>query len=386
MNDAPQPQFRGWWIPVAVVRLLESGAINPTETILLGMIDGLVSEDRGCFATNAYLAEKLNLKPRRVQVMLAKLKDLGLIRVVGQDARRRYLETCWSRPEIGAQKNARQGRSKMRPDRKGDDTSYLSAGPDRPSTGNGEGESMPFFQELEDAKETKDRGKASQADTNNAKKLEDGLRSRNKLMRQVSRQAWADEFRKMRELDGIHDSEVETVLNWYAANIGKQYVPQAYSAKAFRERWPAIVEAKGRDKTTIVASDVATDIATKLTKTPWPKGTGPQVIAAVQMSLDAFDDFAKRRRELAARTDNAKLKRWLVKLDELMGTRRSFVVVWMEQVRKRVERWPNWSGHLTSLAFDPQSEDAAKYGRNLSHAYSGSDALWNATLKECYAL
>lgn len=243
---------------------------------------------------------------------------------------------------------------------------------------------MPFFADLEDAKKTKERGKASQADIERAKKLEDALRRRNKLFRQVNRAAWADAFRKMQEADAIPADKLDRVLNWYAAKIGQQYVPQAFSAKAFRERWPAIVEAMGRDKTTIIASDVAQDIAAKLTRTPWPKGSGPQVIAAVQMSLDAFDDFAKRRRELLARTDNAKLKRWLPKLDELLGTRKTFVAGWMEGVRQRVERWPNWSGHLTSLAFDPQSDDATKYGRNLSHSYSGSDALWDATMKGCY--
>jgi len=98
----PKEKFRGWFIPAEVVELFQSGKISARETLLLATIDSLVSKDKGCFASNEYLAKKLRIEPDTISRAVTKLKRLGLVRQVGFDGRRRILETCWSRIRIGS--------------------------------------------------------------------------------------------------------------------------------------------------------------------------------------------------------------------------------------------------------------------------------------------
>ena len=91
-------QFRGYFIPVDVVNLFEDKKINLKEMFLLSLIDSLVSaKGEGCFASNEYLGNKLQLGGDRIKRMISNLKKLGLIKQVKFDGRKRYLETVFSR-------------------------------------------------------------------------------------------------------------------------------------------------------------------------------------------------------------------------------------------------------------------------------------------------
>jgi len=96
----PQEHCRGAWIPIEILRLTENGILSHTEAFLLSLINNLCSEEEGCFASNEYLAKRMNVCVRAIQKSLAKFKSLGLIRQAGFDGRRRILETAWSRIEI----------------------------------------------------------------------------------------------------------------------------------------------------------------------------------------------------------------------------------------------------------------------------------------------
>jgi len=92
-NEKPKKQFKGWFIPAKIVQLIEDGKINAKETLLLAMIDGLVTPNKGCFASNEYLAEHLHLSCDLVSHMITKLKKMKLITQIGFNGRIRYLET-----------------------------------------------------------------------------------------------------------------------------------------------------------------------------------------------------------------------------------------------------------------------------------------------------
>jgi hypothetical protein len=69
-------------------------------------------------------------------------------------------------------------------------------------------------------------------------KLYQGLASKRKIMRKPNLIAWAKEFKAMKAT--IPTAEIIKVRDWYIANIGKGYMPQAYSAKSFRDKFPNI--------------------------------------------------------------------------------------------------------------------------------------------------
>ena len=48
---------------------------------------------------------------------------------------------------------------------------------------------------------------------------------------------WANQFRKMEENDKVPKSTIRDTIKWYSRNIGGDYIPQAYSAKAFRQKY-----------------------------------------------------------------------------------------------------------------------------------------------------
>ncbi len=101
-TEEPQPKqkFTGYWIPLELERL----GLNRQEQFLLAMIDSLDSGDpEYCFASNTYLAKKLELSESRVSFYITKLKRMGLIAQVGFDGRRRMLKSLkhnWYKTEV----------------------------------------------------------------------------------------------------------------------------------------------------------------------------------------------------------------------------------------------------------------------------------------------
>lgn len=90
MND-PSPRFTGIFIPVEI---LEMKNINALDKILLSWIDALYcKEHRGCFASNEYLAARLNVETNTVAKILTKLRKLNLIEDVAFDGRRRVIRS-----------------------------------------------------------------------------------------------------------------------------------------------------------------------------------------------------------------------------------------------------------------------------------------------------
>ena len=98
-NEIPTQKFTGYWIPVELDRL----GLNRQEQWLLAMIDSLDSGDPGyCFASNAYLAEKLQLSESRISFYITRLKRMNLLQEVGFDGRRRRLKSLrhnWYLPQ-----------------------------------------------------------------------------------------------------------------------------------------------------------------------------------------------------------------------------------------------------------------------------------------------
>jgi hypothetical protein len=96
----PTPRFTGIFIPVEV---LELDSLSQGEMILLSWIHALYCKEAGgCFASNAYLAEKLKVKENTIVKQICKLRELGLVEDVSFNGRTRILKACiWKAMEKG---------------------------------------------------------------------------------------------------------------------------------------------------------------------------------------------------------------------------------------------------------------------------------------------
>lgn len=80
--------FKGVWIPKEIYLC---GKLTLVEKILYAEIDSLDGED-GCFASNEYFADFLGVTQNKISVGISKLKELGFIRQVAFDGRKRILK------------------------------------------------------------------------------------------------------------------------------------------------------------------------------------------------------------------------------------------------------------------------------------------------------
>ena len=85
----PQQLFPGFWIPIEIWKI---EGITTLEAMLLSMIDYLhCKQAGGCFASNAFLAEKLKVKENTIKKALVKLRHMDLVENLSFEGRRRIM-------------------------------------------------------------------------------------------------------------------------------------------------------------------------------------------------------------------------------------------------------------------------------------------------------
>jgi len=73
-----------------------------------------------------------------------------------------------------------------------------------------------------------------------AELLYNRLQAKRKIFRPADMKKWSAEIDSFLQSSGLSVSEFDYVLQWYCDNIGGQYVPQAFSAKAFCDKFARI--------------------------------------------------------------------------------------------------------------------------------------------------
>jgi len=91
------PKFTGVWIPSEV---LQMETLTITEKVVYGIVNALDNEE-GCYASNGYLAQTLQLSDRQVKNVLKTLIDYQLVVRVELDGRR-ILRTVEKQALVGA--------------------------------------------------------------------------------------------------------------------------------------------------------------------------------------------------------------------------------------------------------------------------------------------
>lgn len=96
---------KGIWIPIEI---WQDDSLTWNEKILLMEIDSFTSKGYDCYISNEYIADLLGVTDRCARKYLSHLKEVGLIREVRFDGRRRYVESTIS---FRAERNDCSGQS-----------------------------------------------------------------------------------------------------------------------------------------------------------------------------------------------------------------------------------------------------------------------------------
>jgi len=85
--------------------------------------------------------------------------------------------------------------------------------------------------------EKKKRKKPNTFDKMMANDLAKVVSSHIKINRLSDRGKWPDEIRKMREIDKVSEEDIERAIDWYKEFIGQEYIPEAFTARTFRDKY-----------------------------------------------------------------------------------------------------------------------------------------------------
>jgi hypothetical protein len=81
-----------------------------------------------------------------------------------------------------------------------------------------------------------------------AKKLAETVQSsKNIKVSQTKLTSWANEIRKLSQVEGVEPARIEKALDWYADHIGGQYIPVIESGSSLRTKFVKLEEAMKRD-------------------------------------------------------------------------------------------------------------------------------------------
>lgn len=81
-----------------------------------------------------------------------------------------------------------------------------------------------------------------------AKKLAETVQSsKNIKVSQTKLTSWADEIRKLSQVEGVEPARIEKALDWYAEHIGGQYIPVIESGSSLRTKFIKLEDAMKRD-------------------------------------------------------------------------------------------------------------------------------------------
>lgn len=381
--------FRGVWVPAEILELLVAGKIKAADVPLLVVIDALVKKDVGCYASNEYLAQHTGRGERQTREAISRLKGMGLIKQVGFDGKKRYLETTWSRigqdrvagfRQAAWRESARQHGGNPPPEK----ALLRKANKHTPASG-----MCAVGLGIVRGKQPVN---TTEADTATATKLLTAVRkylgTSHPFVRGTHTTTWAAHIAKLRILDAVPEERIAKTVAWYTTHIGDEYVPEAYTAASFRKKYPAIEAAMKRDAgATVEVTPDAEVVAGRLRMLGWPKGASGRVPQAAQASLDTyrawvtgfrrFIDIVKEGGVDIPPKERKRLERFMAVVWDKIPQSRQFVQGWLTDVHNRVAHWDDWDGDLMKFVFNPNSKRWHATGRGWAEAFCGNPDYWD---------
>lgn len=384
--------FQGCWMPPLLYHHAtapkKTSRLNGTDLAVFVVVTGLFDPKwKGCWASNGWIAERINTSPKQVQRSISRLIEFQLLEWAGEHPKtKRILRTPWAlkstipTPHPDKKCPGGPGQKMSGDSKRQDDGSTSSAASSRRSK---KAEKSMLLDDIDIRPKSKAPAPA-QIDYEYADRLYNAVRSAGKrTQRSWSRKSWAQEFRR------LHDEEVnETysgeVLDWFCAHIGQEYVPQTWSAKSFRLEFSKVEAAMERDRKrnpVVTVSANATKIVNRIKHLHWPKGSATQLPIVVQLSIDKIQKF--RKHLLNRVMPDSPLASLSGKVRAAVRAYEHVIEVYLKNnVYRRIAHWEKWNGNLIPYAWSPQSESVMANGRELAKKFTGKSENWDKLLKE----
>lgn len=395
--------FNNLLIPRSLGNLTRDGSLTGRDILLLHIVHSLEGPGIGGNPTNRYLARSIGVTHIHVSRLIKKLNDLGLLGVEYVNCVRRLTAIGWDVVPRGRalgtvrlctglnidvkQKTQTEEKENTVPREPRDivlksSNDYSGCAP-LPSSNDG-GDGIPSPPEpdamlIEPIAASTPKSTATEFDHATATRLRSEICKAQARTIPYSRTRWADEIRKLREsLSDGAESRITQVLDWYVRHIGKEYIPVAFSAEAFRRKFDQIEAAAKRAEArtpTATITDEARSIVKRLTMKQWPTGSGADLATVVQLSLNNYRDFLTKVRQAnpvrKATKDFQKhiLDKWRYVEDAIQS--------WFTAVWDRLKRWKDWNGSLAQWVWRFDRDEVTAVGRSLASRYTGMVDCWD---------
>jgi hypothetical protein len=178
-------------------------------------------------------------------------------------------------------------------------------------------------------------------------------------------------------------SDMVHVMNWYCCHIGEQYVPEAFSAKGFVEKYDAIKRAMERegsdepDQVSQLSLDIAEDIKRNIGR--FPVEIESQLGMLVEKSRLNWRKFVKKMESYNGTIRNKTLINVvLTRMDT-----GSFAQQWFYLIHQKHGFKKNYTGRVLDLVFKPDSKlFLESLWRECAVSWSGAPCIFDSLLEE----
>lgn len=376
-------EHRGVWVPPEVFILQEAGELNAVDILLFALINALSQNEKGCYASNEYLANRMGKSASTISRGIARLKGLGLVRETLFNGRVRYLQTTPKPPkkDDGAYaKMPRQHTQKCVPESITFGNTTMSA-PKNGADGVGFG-----VAKIKPSNATEFDHIAAQTLLDATRKY---LGPTHPNVKRAKVLSWAHQFCHLRKIDEVPKHKIDKVLGWYVRHMGEEFVPQAFSGETFRRKFHAISNARERDMHVDVITPEAEAIAERLARLNWPKGAASLAPAAITLSLSNYHGW---RRALVAYGQiigdldiPQRYKRYVNHLCQIAPPADHFIYAWFCQIHKDVCGWDDWDGTFKAFVFRADSKKFCALGKAWTQGYGLKPDAWDELMDELKA-
>lgn len=226
------------------------------------------------------------------------------------------------------------------------------------------------------------------------KHLETALRKRHLISGTPDLIKWRSEFTTLRAT--IPEARIKSVLKWYCAHIGEEFVPRICAARTFCKRFQSVEEAMKRSG--VVPKLELSPHGRYVFKTIMAEFNWPcdhdKLAYCVQASVIAFRKFGKKllayanthSTEIHLRgdtfTDASDQIIFIHKLvedrDLLPGAECHFLTtMWFLQLNRRIQRWRDWDGSIERHVWGPRETPFKMWGYRLITDYGMTPRDWD---------
>lgn len=226
--------------------------LTPNAKLLYSEITCLTNKKKYCWATNTYFANLYNVNKKTISKWINSLVETGFIelKIINNNYRKIYLRGVLeksnrdTRNHVGGVQNHVGGYTKSR----------------RGGTQN----HVPLYNSTRRIKKENKQSKLcfdgdntlfssnkkteKQPSQKQAVYLYNHLKLKRKVMRSPNMNKWTDAFYNLKVKDEVPSKTINKVLKWYCKYIGEKFIPQAYSAISFRDKFDNIRECMIKSK------------------------------------------------------------------------------------------------------------------------------------------